>query len=117
MRGLHRGLSVLILLIGLVHAVGTFVFYPEFDAGALWFLGSGLFVITAAVLNLLLARAPEVDAWLARSVIGVDAGGAILGTLSIPLVGGAPAYALTALFLATGLLTLVQYRSQHGTPS
>ncbi len=48
--------SWLTLILGVIHCAFTRRAYPEFGLPALWFLGSGLFIILVAAANLLRIR-------------------------------------------------------------
>jgi hypothetical protein len=51
-RRVHLGASGLLALLALAHSVLTFVFYSDWSADAVWFLGTGLGLLLLAVLNL-----------------------------------------------------------------
>ena len=52
MKKLHVFFSSAILLVGIIHTVGTFFFYEALNHRALWFAGAGLGGIFIAALNL-----------------------------------------------------------------
>ncbi|WP_165044270.1 hypothetical protein [Dysgonomonas sp. ZJ709] len=39
------------ILLGIVHILSTFVFYPAFDEASYWFIGTGLGIIFAGLAN------------------------------------------------------------------
>lgn len=56
LRTLHKIITGLIVALGMLHVFVTFVDYDEFSFDALWFAGSGLAIILAGFLNLVLLR-------------------------------------------------------------
>ena len=70
-RWAHRISTVLILAIGVLHTTGTFVFYSRLSEPAIWFAGSGLCFIFAALLNLGL-WSPAVSVLSRRSAAGAN---------------------------------------------
>ena len=58
----------LLTALGLVHVLVTFVQYESATLDALWFLGSGLFVLVSGSLNVIAARTTSVGTQLAPGV-------------------------------------------------
>ena len=56
LRTAHKIITGLIISLGLLHVLVTFVDYDEFSLHALWFAGSGVAIILAGFLNLVLSR-------------------------------------------------------------
>ena len=112
MRTIHAAISVLSILIGLVHVGGTFVFYDELDPPALWFLGSGLFVVSLGLLNVGILRSGGRDSMMRYTTGVLNGAGFVMGLLAVSRVGGPPSYALAALFLTATLLVLFGYRER-----
>jgi hypothetical protein len=52
----HKISSVLLVALGVVHTALTPVFYGRFSHNAMWFAGSGLAMIFAGLLNIMLSR-------------------------------------------------------------
>ncbi|MGI8617725.1 MAG: hypothetical protein ACR2L6_01380 [Gemmatimonadaceae bacterium] len=50
-RPLHRGASVVVAVIALVHIATTAVFYDGWSPAAVWFSGTGLGLLLLAVIN------------------------------------------------------------------
>ncbi len=57
----HTIVAYLIVLLGIAHQGFTFVSYSRFSFGALWFIGSGLAIIFAGFLNIVLIRNVATD--------------------------------------------------------
>ncbi|MFL6765091.1 MAG: hypothetical protein ACJ8FO_07850, partial [Sphingomicrobium sp.] len=53
MRHLYLVLAVLVILLGLLHAISTLSLFAGFSIRAIWFAGSGLLLILAGAINLL----------------------------------------------------------------
>ena len=53
-KGIHRTATWLVLAIGVIHTLGTFVFYEGLSESAIWFSGAGLGGIFVAFLNIFL---------------------------------------------------------------
>jgi hypothetical protein len=51
-RRIHRISSGLVGVIALVHCAVTFVFYKEWSANAVWFFGTGVGMLSIAVMNI-----------------------------------------------------------------
>jgi hypothetical protein len=51
-RRVHRGASLVLALIAVVHSALTFRFYDTWSPNAVWFLGTGLGLLLLAVTNL-----------------------------------------------------------------
>ena len=51
-RRVHKSSSAVVGFIGLVHCAVTFVFYKEWLPNAVWFFGTGVGILTIAVVNL-----------------------------------------------------------------
>ncbi len=66
MKTAHTIVAYLIVLLGIVHQGFTFVAYSRFSFGALWFIGSGLAIIFAGFLNIVVIKngAADTTAWL-----------------------------------------------------
>lgn len=61
---IHKVSTVLVLGIGIVHTVGTFVFYAALTESAVWFAGAGIGGISVALLNVALwSPEPSALSW------------------------------------------------------
>ncbi len=115
MKRLHGIIAGAIVLIGVVHLAFTPGVGDGFDTSALWFAGSGLFLVTAGLLNGATARAGGTDAFLTYSAATVDILGVGMAVWAIRAVGGPPAWALLLLFGAAAVLTIVRRTSPPGS--
>ena len=50
-RRIHRSSSGIVGVIALVHCAVTFVFYDEWSPNAVWFFGTGIGILTIAIMN------------------------------------------------------------------
>lgn len=50
-RRIHRVSSGTVGIIGLVHCAVTFVFYDHWSPNAVWFFGTGVGIVTIAIIN------------------------------------------------------------------
>ena len=50
-RRIHRVSSGIVGVIALVHCAVTFVFYDEWSPNAVWFFGTGIGILTIAIIN------------------------------------------------------------------
>lgn len=57
----HKVITGLIIGLGLLHVLVTFVDYDEFSLRALWFAGAGVAIILSGFINLILLRDPVGD--------------------------------------------------------
>ncbi len=53
---LHKIVTGLIIALGVLHLSVTFFDYDRFSVGALWFVGTGIAIVLAGFLNLVLLR-------------------------------------------------------------
>ncbi len=53
---LHKIITGLIIALGILHVLVTFLDYSSFSVRALWFVGTGIAIIQAGFLNLVLLR-------------------------------------------------------------
>jgi hypothetical protein len=56
LRTTHKIITGLITALGALHVLATFVDYDEFSLRAMWFAGTGLAIILAGFLNIVLLR-------------------------------------------------------------
>jgi hypothetical protein len=66
LRTTHEIVTGLIITLGALHVLVTFVDYDEFSLRALWFAGTGVAIILAGFLNIALSRVAGKDrvVWL-----------------------------------------------------
>ena len=86
---LHVFASGLLLLIGTAHVAVTFIQYESASLDALWFLGSGFFVLTAGAFNLLVAAShtPAISQGLWTIVLLTNGMGGLLAAGFMWLTG------------------------------
>ena len=68
-RTVHKVTTLLVLIVGGVHTLGTIYFYDDLTEAAIWFAGAGLGGIFVAFLNIGLW--PRVSPALSRNLVGV----------------------------------------------
>ncbi len=61
LKKLHLICSFLIIALGIIHILFTVCAYDNFSLNAFWFIGSGMAVIFAGLLNLMFLRFTEKD--------------------------------------------------------
>lgn len=95
----HRITAYALTVLGIVHALGTLVFYDAFTPNAVWFAGTGLALVFLGMLNLA-ATSPR--GWLLCRIANVA--GAVFGLLAVLAVPEPQAY-LGLLLLAALVVT------------
>jgi hypothetical protein len=102
----HWTVTILIILLGVVHSVMTFT-CMDFNEDALWFLGSGLAIILAGLINVLLIT--NYSSLTQSLTVTVNIVIAILFAVAIKLAPQAGAYVGLGLFSFAIILTLIAH--------
>lgn len=97
-----------IVLMGALHLALIPTVGSGSDASALWFAGSGLFLVAAGLLNLAAARAGGSDPFLVYSTAALDLLGVGVALWAIRVAGGPPPYLLVVLFGSAAVLTITE---------
>jgi hypothetical protein len=108
----HKIITGLIIGLGLLHVLVTFVDYDEFSLRALWFASAGVAIILAGFLNLVLLRDAGRDkiVWLLclfTNIVFVIMFAAALYLMQQPQV-----FLGVALFAVTTFIAFVIYRTK-----
>ncbi len=115
-RIVHNVASGFIIFIGLIHIGFTPASYARLGAPALWFAGSGAFLIAAGSLNLAFVRAHGRDILVKGLSLLIDLTGAAFAIWAISAVGGPPPYALLLLFATAAVLVILDPRASSTAP-
>jgi len=109
----HRIVAYLIVLLGIAHLGFTFIAYSRFSFGALWFIGSGLAIIFAGFLNIVLigneAAAADTAAWFLCLI--ANATSALLFALALTLFTEPQVFVGLGLFAFATVGTLLLRRT------
>ena len=107
----HTIIAYLIVALGSVHLGFTFIAYSRFSFGALWFIGSGLAIIFAGFLNIVLIRNAAMDnaAWLLCLI--ANATSALLFALALTLFTEPQVFVGLGLFAFAAIATLLLRRT------
>ena len=99
LRRLHMIATSVIALLGVAHVALTPVFHPGLGEAAMWFAGSGLALLLAALLNVQALRAPRTASTTA--IAGNVAATAFFALLVVVVPEPQVAVALAAFITAT----------------
>jgi hypothetical protein len=89
MRRLEGAIAWLLVVTGTLHSALTPIVHPPFDEDAMWFLGTGLAMTFAGVLNVLRLRYAAVAPGVRWAAIAANVAMAAYVVLMIPATGAA----------------------------
>lgn len=107
MKVLHAVLAGLLVSLGVLHLGFTSSVYESLGAEALWFAGTGLFLVSAGLLNLAVLRTAERDVVARSCGLAVNLLGVGMAVWALRSVGGWQPYVLLGLFSANFLLLVL----------
>ena len=105
----HKIVAGIIIALGLLHVSMTFRGYDRFSLGALWFAGSGVAIILAGFLNLILLREVGKDrvVWVLCLIANLTF--AVMFVLALLLLPQPQVFVGAALFIAATLFSLIRW--------
>ena len=97
MKNFYR-ISAYLLLIGVIHAALTPLFYDKFSPDALWFAGTGLALVFLSLLNIVAERIRA--GWILKICVAANLIGFIYGVLIVIALPETQAFISLAIFVA-----------------
>jgi len=107
----HTIVAYLIVALGIAHLGFTFIAYSRFSFGALWFIGSGLAIIFAGFLNIVLIRNGAADNWTRTLCLIANTTSALLFALALTLFTEPQVFVGLGLFAFAAIATLMLRRT------
>lgn len=107
LRLIHKAATVLVLVIGVLHTLGTFYFFATLTERAIWFSGAGLGAIFVAFLNLgLHHKTPELRTrWLIDAANGLFLVWLLSGAVATPQLPSVLVAAIGSTMAVCGLVS------------
>jgi hypothetical protein len=113
LRTLHKFCTILIIALGLLHVLFTAHDYSEFTLRAVWFLGTGVAIILAGFLNVVLMRDVGRDSMVQWLCFFANVTFTILfGVIALSLLPQPQVFVGTVLFAITAVSAFLISRQQ-----
>src|SRR5918999_589739 len=106
----HKFLSGIIIALGVLHVAVTFHDYDSFSVGALWFAGTGVAIILAGFLNVILLRDAGKDAVVRVLCLVTNLTFAVMFASALLVLPQPQVFVGAGLFIAATLLSLIKPR-------
>jgi hypothetical protein len=114
MSTLHWIVTGLVIALGMLHVGFTRLNYAQFDMDAMWFLGSGLAIISAGFLNIALIRRANADTLVWVLGLITNLGFAVLFGIGLTLLTLPQVFVGLAVFAIATLCTLLDRGKSEG---
>jgi hypothetical protein len=112
---IHQSVALLITLLGVAHIAFTLHDYDDFSLDALWFAGSGLAIVFAGFLNLVLAKDAGKDRLLLTLGLITNLVCAVLFGAALSLMRQPQVFLGVLLFVFATATTLMLWKKMGGS--
>ncbi|HEY0079573.1 MAG TPA: hypothetical protein VGB73_13250 [Pyrinomonadaceae bacterium] len=110
-KSLHKILAGIIIALGVLHISVTFHDYDSFSVRALWFAGTGVAIVLAGFLNIILLRDAGKDRVVRLLCFITNLIFAVMFVLALLVLAQPQVFVGAGLFIAATLLSLIRPRS------